>query len=86
MEFLSSNQKAILEHVQDNLIIDENLNEDGSIEWNFVESDIVMDIREGKLDAKLDFKDIDVVFSALNEVEELIDLCCAKIRIARRAS
>lgn len=83
---MTDNQTAILRHIQDNLIIDENINEDGTINWNFVEADICMDIAEGKLDAEENFKDMDVVFNALNEVEELIDLCCAKIRIARRAS
>jgi hypothetical protein len=82
MNALTANQTTILKHVQDNLLIDENI-EDGKIEWNFVESDIVMDIREGKLDAKLDFADIDVVFTALNEVEELIDACCKAIREAK---
>lgn len=84
MKALTANQTTILNHVRENLLIDENIEND-KIEWNFVESDIVMDIREGKLDAKLDFADIDVVFTALNDVEELINECCEAIR-ARRAS
>ena len=76
---------AILRHIQDNLIIDENTNEDGTINWNFVEADICMDIAEGKLDAEENFKDMDVVFNALNEVEELINECCEAIKARRDA-
>lgn len=84
LERMSKNQQAIAEHVRDNLIIDENINEDGTINWNFVEADICMDIAEGKLDAEENFDDMDVVFGAFASAEELFELACAAIRRARR--
>jgi hypothetical protein len=87
MKALTANQTAILNHVQANLLdVEENINADGTLNFNFIEADICMDIAEGKLDAVENFDDIDIVFSAIASVEDLFNDCVEAIKAAREAS
>ena len=63
---MNINQTHIYRHIKDNLLlVDENVNADCSINFNFIEADLVLDIREGKLIAVESYEDFDIAFDAI---------------------
>ena len=62
---MNINATNIYSHIKQHLLIDENINLDRSINFNFVEADVVMDIREGKLIAVESYDDIDAAFDRI---------------------
>lgn len=83
MNHLTNNQSIIVKHIQENLLKDENIREDGSIDFDFVEADLCLDIAEGKLDAVEDFDDFDVAFGVIADFEKFFNDCCEAI-VAKR--
>ena len=66
---MNRNTQTILNHVTGTLLdVHENLNNDGTPNFDFIEADIHLDVAEGKLDADLNDSDIDAVFAILNNV------------------
>ena len=74
---MNLNQARIFNHVlSDLLIVPENTDEFGNPDFDFIEADIHLDIKEGKLDAQIVDSDIDMVFTALhNGDRERIEEC-----------
>lgn len=64
---MNQNTQNILNHITGTLLdVDENINNDGTPNFNFIECDVVQDIREGILEAELSFEDIDAAFDVVN--------------------
>jgi ribosome-associated translation inhibitor RaiA len=64
---MNQNTQTILNHIVTTLILkDENINADGSPNWNFLDADIHLDVDEGILDAELIGDDIDAAFDVVN--------------------
>lgn len=83
MNHLTTNQSIIVKHIQENLLKDENIREDGSIDFDFVEADLCLDIKEGILDAEENFDDFDVAFGVIADFEKFFNDCCEAI-VAKR--
>lgn len=63
---MNINATNIYKHIKERLLfVDENINADCSINWNFLEADVVMDIREGALIAVESYDDIDAAFDRI---------------------
>lgn len=63
---MNINATNIYKHIKEHLLfVDENINADCSINFNFIEADVVMDIREGKLVAVESYDDIDAAFDRI---------------------
>lgn len=62
---MNINATNIYSHIKNNLLIGENVTADCSLNFNFIEADVVMDIREGKLIAVESYDDIDAAFDRI---------------------
>lgn len=62
---MNINATNIYKHIKDNLLIGENVEADCSLNFNFIEADVVLDIREGNLIAVESYDDIDSAFDRI---------------------
>lgn len=66
---LNLNTRKIINHIisRELLKLDENLNEDGTVNWSFVEADVAMDAKDVDVHCsyELNYDDIDSAFDAL---------------------
>jgi len=63
---MNINATNIYKHIKDNLLLlDENINADCSINFDYIEADVVMDIHYGILVAVESYDDIDSAFDRI---------------------